>query len=194
METISIVYPGKNATIPVGLPFVASVIMSKRLSLRGRILETGATGRPDRRGQRRLASGRYQWVMRFDAITETGYYTLRVDPKHADDALPQVLVFEVKGGYPDLTIASHTDDQNITDQRLAFVAFGALGTDSIDSVKMIPTAGAAIPADFVNEDWENDTWTAMFPEIPLLAGGNTYTLKVLDKGTVSKQKQRLICQ
>jgi hypothetical protein len=177
------------------MPFVASVIMSKRLSLRGRILETGATGRLDRRGQRQTKSGYYQWLMRFDAITDGGFYTLRVEPKKAGDAQPKVVAFEVKGGYGDLTIASHTDNQDITDQREGFVAFGALGTDSIDSVKMIPTTGSEIPADTpVNEDWENDTWTAMFPEIPLLTGGKTYTLRVVDKGSVTKQRQGLICQ
>jgi hypothetical protein len=130
-----------------------------------------------------------RWVLRF-ALTDPlatpltpGDYQLVIDGPPGVTAVDRIVTVAPSVippfDDPPFDIVYPDAPGDITDEAIAFVAWGTLtGDTSITSARMIPGNGAPVEA-FVDEDWETDTWTAMFPALD----PETYTLEVRDSVT-----------
>lgn len=195
---------GDNAVRP-GQPtmacgFAEAGVTELTAELSGGALSSPRTGiRPfltlprTKRGQAPTDPAFQRWVFRFDPLEEhERAYTLTVsgmlrgvpvDPAPTRDFLVRAASgVGKKEGYS-VTIASHEDGDNITDEAQSFVAWGTLVPNcGLTSVTMNNIGG-----DVIFEDWRENVWTATFP--PLTPG--VYTLRALDDSNHSDSRGNL---
>jgi hypothetical protein len=120
----------------------------------------------------------YRWVIKFVCrhLQPDTDYIVQVSTTDGQYPAPTTITIKRPGYGFGITYPNAPED--ITDYADGFVAYGPLEGDySVNSATMSGGTPAVVVHAWVNNDWESETWTAMFPS---LDNNGSYTLDVSD--------------
>jgi len=129
------------------------------------------------RGEKAHADHPTRWLILFDGL-EAGLYELEATAHlKGGRTSTTTRTFRVEGVLRAVSIMWPSDDENITDQKDDFIAYGDYTTDEPDSATMTEgTTSSVISCPSPTIYPTILFWTADFPPIP----SGTYTLEVVD--------------
>jgi len=171
--------------LPAGRRFLASLSASLdvlAVEARCRNVEDGAvtegfTLSSRWRGEAVHAQHPTRWLILFEGL-EGGVYELEATAHLKSGRTSKTLRrFRVEPALPAIVITSHYDNENITDQKDDFLAYGDYVADEPDSATMTEATSSNVINSSALVPYSTILfWTAEFPPIP----SGTYTLKVED--------------